>query len=356
MKKISITTSFIIIMFTIVFVSMTIYIYFQNQNIWQEQYKEVENNYQLIIDTKKAIIAEQIWQLVRFHDVELSVRTLLEFPLVNYAKITVYNDTSYAHGSSEKDAIKKGFEIYYKHYGQDRKLAYLEIEFSKKQLVAQHYQYLKKIIIREILQIIIFLIVIYLITKVLLINRLKTIEKYLLTDNKQKNTLNLKKIFPWFYDEVDIVARSINTMQKNIYSMVDELSNKHLETVQLMEEALTAKHLAEVNAEELQHEMQEREKAELELTNTNETLKKSRVSALNLMEDAIDAQKKAEQASEALQKQTQELQVKNEELTKFNKVVVGRELRMIELKKEINDLSEKLDKPKRYNLDFLENK
>lgn len=354
MKKLSITTSFILIMFAIVFISMTVYMYFQSQKIWQEQYQEIEKDYQLIINTKRTILEEQIWQLVKFSEVELNINSLLNYPYVNYVKIAIKNDTVYARGNSEKDAIKKGFDIHHKHYNLNIKIAHLDIEFSKNGMRKIHDQNLKKIILREILQIFIFLLVIYLVTKFLVINRLKTIEKYLLSDHKRKDTLNLKKIFPWFYDEIDIVARSINTMQNNIYSMFDELSNKNLETVKLMEEAVTAKQKAENAAEELQHEILEREKAELELKTANSTLNKSRVSALNLMEDAIDAQKAAEQATETLQKQTAELQAKNEELSKFNQVVVGREMRMIELKKEINALCEKLGEPKRHSLDFMD--
>jgi signal transduction histidine kinase/HAMP domain-containing protein len=51
-------------------------------------------------------------------------------------------------------------------------------------------------------------------------------------------------------------------------------------------------------------------------------------------------------------RQVEELKAVNEELTRFNRAAVNRELRMIELKKQINDLCVQTGQPPRYPLDF----
>ncbi len=81
-------------------------------------------------------------------------------------------------------------------------------------------------------------------------------------------------------------------------------------------------------------------------------LRSSRAAALNLMEDAIEARHEAERTAAELAAREAQLRETNEDLARFNQVAVGRELRMIELKKDVNALCAQAGLPPRHSLDF----
>jgi len=307
MKKISFSVILLLIIIIIVFIATSLSVIWQKHNMSQNHYEMVENDYEMIQKLQKKILTEQVW-LLRYNEIDLSLQALLKYPYVNYVKLQLENGKEFIHGESEYDAIKKDMDLDYTHDNRNLKIAHMDIEFSNKQMHGQHEVEIRQRIFYETIQLLAVLFFMYLSLKILLINRLKKIENYLLSDTQTQQPLFMKKRVIPYYDEVDLVVDSLNTMQRNISGILEQLSDANIKTFRMMEEAVASQKQAEQTAGLLHDEVEERKRTEEELKKAYDELKKSRLSALNLMEDAVASQKQTEKMAAELQRHQEQLE------------------------------------------------
>ncbi len=220
------------LIFYIFFISLiitSISIYFQINNIYNNQLNELEKDLQTIKKNQLPVLSQALWNIDN-STVNIVLESLLNDKRITYTKLVEEDGKTIEFGSyQEENSIKKNFSVTKKIKDNNRILGKLYITVDLNPLHKELKQYAITTILTEFIKIFFIAFLIIFIIRQLLTNNLEKMANYakqLTLDNLNKPLSIKSDSTNTNQNELDIVCDSVNTMRVNLLEQLQKSRQK----------------------------------------------------------------------------------------------------------------------------------